>query len=188
MFEISSLAGFGKAHPRCSSQLDMSEPSEPIVLGVAVETPQHAGLAACLDYKSEQMLAPGTLVRIPLGKRDVAGIVWQVGSAGAAAGIELRGVRQVLAALPPLSDAWRQLVSFAAGYYQRGLGELALAVLPPDLRKLDAAQLDTAPRPTQACGAGSRAMIRQRRPCQPNRQRPSRRFSQTRRRLTCCMV
>jgi len=120
----------------------MSETGERIVLGVAVETPQHAGLAACLDYKSEQMLAPGTLVRIPLGKRDVAGIVWQVGSAGAAAGIELRGVRQVLAALPPLSDAWRQLVSFAAGYYQRGLGELALAVLPPELRKLDATQLE----------------------------------------------
>jgi primosomal protein N' (replication factor Y) len=82
------------------------------------------------------------LVRIPLGKRDVAGIVWRVGSAGAAAGIELRGVRQVLAALPPLSDAWRRLVSFAAGYYQRGLGELALAVLPPELRKLDATQLE----------------------------------------------
>jgi primosomal protein N' (replication factor Y) len=120
----------------------MSEPGESIVLGVAVETPQHAGLAACLDYKSEQMLAPGTLVRVPLGKRDVAGIVWQVGSAGAAAGIELRDVRQVLAALAPLSHAWRQLVSFAAGYYQRGLGELALAVLPPELRKLDATQLD----------------------------------------------
>jgi primosomal protein N' (replication factor Y) len=120
----------------------MTETAAPIVLGVAVETPQHAGLAACLDYKSEQMLAPGTLVRVPLGKRDVAGIVWQVGSTSAAAGVELRDVRQALTALPPLSNAWRQLVSFAAGYYQRGLGELALAVLPPELRKIDATQLD----------------------------------------------
>ena len=112
------------------------------VLGIAVETPQHAGLAACLDYQSEFPLAPGTLVRVPLGKRDVPGIVWRAGGDGTAAGVELRPVRQALTALPPLSDAWRQLVGFAAGYYQRGLGELALAVLPPELRRLDATQID----------------------------------------------
>ena len=33
------------------------------------------------------------------------------------------------------------LIDFAAGYYQRGVGELALAVLPPELRRLDDAQL-----------------------------------------------
>ena len=113
----------------------------PTVLGIAVEAPQHAGLAPCLDYRSEEPLTPGTLVRVPLGKRDVPGIVWQVGGAGVAAGVELRAVRQALTALPPLSDAWRQLVAFAAAYYQRGLGELALAVLPPELRRLDASQL-----------------------------------------------
>jgi primosomal protein N' (replication factor Y) (superfamily II helicase) len=32
-------------------------------------------------------------------------------------------------------------VAFAAAYYQRGLGEMALAVLPPELRRLDATQL-----------------------------------------------
>ena len=112
------------------------------VLGIAVETPQHAGLAACLDYQSEFPLAPGTLVRVPLGKRDVPGIVWRAGGDGTAVGVELRPVRQALTALPPLSDAWRQLVGFAAGYYQRGLGELALAVLPPELRRLDATQID----------------------------------------------
>ena len=120
----------------------MVDPSSSSVLGIAVETPQHAGLAACLDYASEQALPPGTLVRVPLGKRDVAGIVWQAGASAAAPGTLLRPVREALTALPPLSDAWRQLVGFAAGYYQRGLGELALAVLPPELRKLDATQLD----------------------------------------------
>ncbi len=120
----------------------MSENGAPTVLGIAVETPQHAGLAPCLDYQSEQALVPGTLVRVPLGKRDVPGIVWQLGAGRTPTGIELRGVRQALTGLPPLSPAWRQLVAFAAGYYQRGLGELALAVLPPELRKLDATQLD----------------------------------------------
>jgi primosomal protein N' (replication factor Y) (superfamily II helicase) len=74
----------------------------------------------------------------------VPGIVWQIGADAdaAAAGVELRDVRQALTALPPLPHAWRQLVAFAAGYYQRGLGELALAVLPPELRRLDVTQLD----------------------------------------------
>ncbi len=118
----------------------MSDATRLATFGIAVETPRHAGLASCLDYQSGQPLAPGTLVRVPLGKRDVAGIVWQPGGS-AAADVELRSVRQALTALPPLSDAWRQLVGFAAAYYQRGLGELALAVLPPELRRLDATQL-----------------------------------------------
>ena len=84
---------------------------------------------------------PGTIVRVPLGKRDVAGIVWQVGGTRGGEGPPLRPIRQALCALDPLSPAWRQLVGFAAGYYQRHLGELALAVLPPELRRIDATQL-----------------------------------------------
>ncbi len=119
----------------------MNELSPPTVYRIAVETPQHAGLGAWLDYTSEDALAPGMLVRVPLGKRDVPGIVWHIGASRAGDAVELRSVRQALTALPPLSGPWRQLVDFAAGYYQRGLGELALAVLPPELRKLDATQL-----------------------------------------------
>ncbi len=114
---------------------------------VAVETPAHAGLGDTLDYESEQPLAPGTLLRVPLGRRAVPGLVWdQAGDEGRAAarqggGYELRPVGEVLACLPPLPLSWRRLVEFAARYYQRGLGELALAVLPPELRKLDDAGL-----------------------------------------------
>ena len=111
------------------------------VVGVCVEAPQHAGLASWLDYTSEQPLLPGTIVRVPLGKRDVAGIVWHVGATRADEGSPLRPIRQALCALDPLSPAWRQLVGFSATYYQRHLGELALAVLPPELRRIDATQL-----------------------------------------------
>ena len=45
-------------------------------LSVAVETPQHAGLGGLLDYRAPSVLAPGTLVRCPLGRRTVPGIVW----------------------------------------------------------------------------------------------------------------
>jgi primosomal protein N' (replication factor Y) len=110
-------------------------------LRVAVDTPQHAGLEGALSYSSERTLAPGTLVRVPLGRRQVAGIVWPGEADAELPAQELRPVGQVLDALPPLGAAWMQLVAFAAAYYQRGLGELALAVLPPELRRLDAAQL-----------------------------------------------
>ncbi|MFO1295675.1 MAG: hypothetical protein U1F25_03775 [Rubrivivax sp.] len=46
-------------------------------------------------------------------------------------------MKAVLDAMPPLSAAWRGLIEFAAGYYQRSIGELALAVLPPELRRID---------------------------------------------------
>jgi len=113
---------------------------EAAIVKVAVDAPQHTGLSAPLDYLSEHTLSPGTLVNVPLGKRDVPGIVWQ-GSADAASGIALRPVSQALDALPPLGAPWRALVDFAAAYYQRSTGEIALSVLPPELRKLDNAQL-----------------------------------------------
>lgn len=109
-------------------------------LRVAVDAPQHTGLAAPLDYSSERQLAAGTLVSVPLGRREVPGIVWD-GEPCAEASVELRPVTGALASLPPLGVAWRELVDFAAAYYQRSTGEIALSVLPPELRKLDDAQL-----------------------------------------------
>ena len=109
-------------------------------LRVAVDTPQHAGLNAPLDYVSTQAHEPGALVRVPLGKRQVTGIVWP-GEPGDEAPEKLREVVHGFDALPPLGPAWCQLVEFAAAYYQRGVGEIALSVLPPELRKLDAAQV-----------------------------------------------
>jgi primosomal protein N' len=111
-------------------------------LSVVVDTPQHAGLGGALEYLSGQPLAPGTLVRVPLGRREVAGIVWPAapGAPGAGTDVTLRPISQCFESLPVLSDRWLALVEFAAGYYQRGLGELALAVLPPELRRLERAR------------------------------------------------
>jgi primosomal protein N' (replication factor Y) len=113
---------------------------------VVVEAPQHAAMAVALDYLSDRALPAGTLVRVPLGKREVTGVVWDEEPAGAAARphtvpTELRPVAQVFDALAPLGAGWRALVSFAAGYYQRTVGELALSVLPPELRRIDGVAL-----------------------------------------------
>ncbi len=118
-----------------------------VVIDVAVELPRHGDLTDVLSYESDVPLAPGTLVRVPLGKRVVRGIVWPRPVARDAAqppGAEPVALRRpvgVAADLPPLSPAWRDLVGFAAGYYQRSVGELAIASLPPQLRLLDEAQL-----------------------------------------------
>ncbi|MBX3635882.1 MAG: primosomal protein N' [Rubrivivax sp.] len=115
--------------------------TEPLPLAVAVETPRHSAVGGLLDYAGERPLSPGTLLRVPLGRREVPGIVWDRGPVQPAAAMELRPVSAVLSSLPPLPADWRALVDFAAAYYQRGVGELALAVLPPELRKLDDTQL-----------------------------------------------
>ncbi|HVZ43919.1 MAG TPA: primosomal protein N' [Ramlibacter sp.] len=106
---------------------------------VVVPTPAHSSLAAPLTYRSELALAPGTLVRVPLGRREVLGIVWD--GEPQAAGAEEKAVSGALDGIAPLTESWRQLVTFSAAYYQRGIGELALAVLPPQLRELGPAQL-----------------------------------------------
>ena len=110
-------------------------------LSVAVETPQHAGLGGVLDYLAAQPWPAGTLVRCPLGRRTVSGIVWGEAAGSDTPAERLRELAEVMDSLPPLPPSWRALVDFAAGYYQRGTGELALSVLPPELRKLTAVQV-----------------------------------------------
>ncbi len=45
-------------------------------LSVVVATPAHSGIRGPLSSRSESALPPGTLVRVPLGKREVLGVVW----------------------------------------------------------------------------------------------------------------
>ncbi|MFZ5526346.1 MAG: replication restart helicase PriA [Pseudomonadota bacterium] len=112
-------------------------------LRVLVEAPQHSGLTGPLDYLAHQPMLPGTVVRVPLGRRTVTGVVWDALADEAAQAwdlAQLKPVIEVLPDLPPLPLAWRQLIKFASAYYQRSLGEMAMMVLPPELRQLDAVQ------------------------------------------------
>jgi primosomal protein N' (replication factor Y) len=120
----------------------MSGPAVPTHrLSVLVDTPAHSGLDGPLDYLCDRELPAGTLVRVPLGRRTMTGVVWApAANAEPDATLQLKAVTEVLDGLPPLPAAWRQLVSFTAGYYQRGLGEIATMVLPPELKNLDATQ------------------------------------------------
>ena len=112
-------------------------------LAVALHTPAHSGVGDVLSYTAPTLLAPGTLVRVPLGKREVLGVVWdsEVATGECPDAAALRPVSAVLDGIAPLDRPWRRLVAFAARYYQRALGEIALSALPPQLRDLDPAQL-----------------------------------------------
>ena len=118
---------------------------EMLRLQVAVDAPAHTTLRAPLTYLSESPLTAGTLVRVPFGAREVTGVVWADESPSDGEVLEpplgLRPLQHALTSLPPLGAAWCRLVDFTAAYYQRGIGEVALSVLPPELRKLDDTQV-----------------------------------------------
>ena len=114
-----------------------SDPRLPLtrmpVLQILVETPAHSGLSGPLSYLSEQELAAGSLVRVPLGQRETLGVVWGAENTGApTAGApastprgktpKLRPLASVFEGIAPLSTPWLRLVEFAAIYYQRSLG------------------------------------------------------------------
>ena len=112
-------------------------------VSVVVHTPAHSQVSGPLTYGSVQPLVPGTLVRVPLGKRETLGVVWDTdpNAPPPPDTMNVKPVAAVLDALAPLPAAWRELVAFSARYYQRSLGEVALAALPPQLRDLGVEQL-----------------------------------------------
>ena len=113
-------------------------------LSVLVHTPAHSQLRGPLSYLGPHPLPPGSLVRVPLGQRELLGVVWDTAEAPGdepPAPERLRPLAGVLDGVAPLSAAWRELVRFCAAYYQRSLGEVALAALPPQLRELSGLQL-----------------------------------------------
>ncbi|MBJ7420741.1 MAG: DEAD/DEAH box helicase, partial [Rhodoferax sp.] len=113
-------------------------------LAVLVHTPAHASLGPVLTYRHREVLPAGTLVRVPLGARETLGVVWDPANDEASGEIDpskVRDISEVLDTVGPLAGAWQQLARFAARYYQRSAGEVALAALPPQLRELSSLQL-----------------------------------------------
>jgi primosomal protein N' (replication factor Y) len=111
-------------------------------LNVVVATPAHSAIAGPLTYRSETLLSPGTLVRVPLGKREVLGVVWEnLPDSTELPHMQMRSIAGALEGLTPVTETWRQLVEFTSRYYQRSPGEVALAALPPQLRDMTGVQL-----------------------------------------------
>ncbi|MCX8566076.1 MAG: replication restart DNA helicase PriA [Glomeribacter sp. 1016415] len=77
---------------------------------------------------------PGQLVYVPFGRRYLVGLVCELAEQSDIPTERLRMIEAVWADAPALSNQWLALAAFAAGYYQRSIGEVALASLPSALR------------------------------------------------------
>src|SRR5690606_136194 len=86
----------------------------------------------------------GQLVLVPFGRREVAGLVVGIAESSAMPEEKIRDVIGIRTQLPSLTDEWLAMCRFAADYYQRALGEVALPALPKNLRALSGGPLDRA--------------------------------------------
>lgn len=112
---------------------------------VAIDTP----VDAVFDYRHVLMpdsVCPevGHIVIVPFGRREVAGMVMATGHQTQVPKDKIRDVIAVHGQLAPLSQPWRDLCRFAAEYYQRPIGEVALPSLPKNLRLSKTVALDRA--------------------------------------------
>jgi len=114
------------------------------ILKVALDTP----LDFSFDYlwQAEDGAHPqiGQLVVVPFGRREVVGLIVGVETNSDVPRDKLKSAIAVRTQMPPLSTEWIALCSFAAEYYQRPLGEVALPGLPKNLRTSKTASLDKA--------------------------------------------
>jgi primosomal protein N' (replication factor Y) len=117
----------------------------PLILQIALDTP----LDTCFDYRwtgdaDTQVPQIGQLALVPFGRREVVGLIVGIRGTSDVPADKLKDVLAVRAQLAPLSAQWLALCRFAADYYQRPLGEVAVPGLPKNLRAEKSVSLDRA--------------------------------------------
>ncbi len=114
------------------------------ILRIALDTPLHA----VFDYRwvCDAASRPqiGQLALVPFGPREVVGIIVDVVDDTDVPLEKLKDALAVRTQLAPLSRQWLALAAFAAEYYQRPLGEVALPGVPKNLRVPTTVALDRA--------------------------------------------
>jgi len=115
------------------------------ILQIVLDTP----LDRTFDYRwrrngDEPLPQVGQLAIVPFGRREVAGLIIGLAEQTEVPADKLKDVLAVRSQLAPLPPQWLALCGFAAEYYQRPLGEVALPGLPKNLRTLATTALDRA--------------------------------------------
>ncbi len=120
-----------------------------IFLRVALDTP----LDTLFDYRclisdaGDQVggqLAPsqeripyiGQLLVVPFGRQELVGVIVDIRENTDIPENKIKDVIEIRTELTPLLPDWMDLVKFAADYYQRPLGEVALPALPKNLKAI----------------------------------------------------
>jgi primosomal protein N' (replication factor Y) len=114
------------------------------ILQVALDTP----LDSVFDYRwpcePGQEPVPGQLALVDFGRREAVGLIVAVKRDTEVPAGKLKDAIAVRTQLAPLPAKWLALARFAADYYQRPLGEVALPGLPKNLRLSTTVALDRA--------------------------------------------
>jgi primosomal protein N' (replication factor Y) len=114
------------------------------ILRIALDTP----LNAVFDYRWDCEISArprvGQLAMVPFGPREVVGLIVDILDETDVPEEKLKAALAVRSQLAPLSPQWLALAGFAAEYYQRPLGEVALPSLPKNLRVVSTVALDRA--------------------------------------------
>jgi len=114
------------------------------ILQIALDTP----LDSVFDYRWP--CAPGEepqvgqLALVNFGRRDAVGVIVAIKQDSDVPADKLKDALAVRDQLAPLSGKWLALARFAAGYYHRPLGEVAMPGLPKNLRLSTTVALDRA--------------------------------------------
>ncbi|MEH6437709.1 primosomal protein N' [Massilia sp. DD77] len=118
------------------------------ILEVVLDTP----LNSSFDYRwvcppgEDPAAGPlaGQLVLVPFAHREVVGLIVGVKHESDVPPEKLKDALAVRSQLSPLPERWIALARFAADYYQRPIGEVALPGLPKNLRVPKTVALDRA--------------------------------------------
>src|SRR5580765_387732 len=125
-----------------------------MILRVALDVP----LPKLFDYRAEDASRAdiGCLVLVPFGKKRLVGLVVELANESEVPASRLRSAEKILREVAPLKREWLELAKFCSSYYQRPLGEVVAAALPPRLRS--ARPTPDAPRDFALTPAGAEAL------------------------------
>jgi len=115
------------------------------ILKVALDTP----LDFFFDYgwtvgDDEPEPQVGQFVLLPFGRRETTGLIVDIADTSELPPEKLKSALAIRTQLAPLSPQWIALCRFAADYYQRPLGEVAVPGVPKNLRAEKPVALDRA--------------------------------------------
>jgi primosomal protein N' (replication factor Y) len=112
------------------------------ILQIALDTP----LNQFFDYlwRGEELPKVGQFALLTFGRREMVGLIVDVKSDSEVPRDKLKSIIAIRDQLPVVSSEWIDLCRFAAEYYQRPLGEVALPSIPKNCRALKTTALDKA--------------------------------------------
>jgi primosomal protein N' (replication factor Y) len=118
------------------------------IVRVAVDVP----LDDHYDFLSGDAALPpeGALVVVPFGRTKKVGMVVGLAEHSEVPRAKLKPIEGVVGDVPPIAAESLELLRFCASYYQRPLGEVIAASLPPRLRQVNRRALPPAGDPTPA--------------------------------------